>query len=100
MGFLQVRILEWVALLFSKGSTQPRSLVSAVSAGGFFTTSTTQEAHKTPWMQKMHGTIPDCKRFLVSLGRKCINGRIFNEDNLIHYDSIMYYIIKTMKRVN
>ena len=47
-GILQARILEWVAIPFSKGSSQPRgqttSLASPALAGGFFTTSTTREA--------------------------------------------------------
>jgi len=38
MGILQARILEWVAMLFSRGSSPPRdrTQVSHV-AGGFFT---------------------------------------------------------------
>ena len=37
-GILQARILEWVAVPFSRGSSQPmdRTLVSRI-AGGFFT---------------------------------------------------------------
>ena len=37
-GILQARILEWVAVLFSRGSSQPRvrTQVSHI-AGGFFT---------------------------------------------------------------
>ena len=37
-GTLQARILEWVAILFSRGSSQPRdqTQVSRI-AGGFFT---------------------------------------------------------------
>jgi len=37
-GVLQARILEWVAILFSRGSSQPRdrTQVSGI-AGGFFT---------------------------------------------------------------
>ena len=37
-GILQARILDWVALLFSRGSSQPRdrTQVSHI-AGGFFT---------------------------------------------------------------
>ena len=37
-GILQTRILEWVAVVFSRGSSQPRdrTQVSHV-AGGFFT---------------------------------------------------------------
>ena len=42
-GILQARILEWVAISFSRGSSQPRdrthiSRVSPASAGRFFTT--------------------------------------------------------------
>ena len=37
-GILQVRILEWVAFLFSKGSSQPRDQTQVFCvAGGFFT---------------------------------------------------------------
>ena len=48
-GISQARILEWVAILFSRGSSQPRdrahvSCVSSV-AGGFFTIWATWEAH-------------------------------------------------------
>ena len=44
-GILQARILEWIAVPFSKGSSQPRdrTQVSCI-AGGFFTTWATREA--------------------------------------------------------
>ena len=44
-GILQARTLEWVAILFSRGSSQPRdrTQVSHV-AGGFFTSWTTRKA--------------------------------------------------------
>ena len=43
-GILQARILEWVAIPFSKGSFQPReqTQVSHI-AGGFFTSWATKE---------------------------------------------------------
>ena len=48
-GILQVRILEWVAMPFSRGSSRPRdrstSPTAPALAGGFFTTSATWEAH-------------------------------------------------------
>ena len=46
-GILQARILEWVAILFSRGSSQPRDLtqVSCI-AGGFFTSWATKEAQE------------------------------------------------------
>ena len=45
MGILQVRILEWIAIPFSRGSSQPRdqTQVSCI-AGGFFTIWATREA--------------------------------------------------------
>ena len=44
-GILQARILEWVAILFSRGSSQPRdqTQVSRI-AGGFFTNWAIREA--------------------------------------------------------
>ena len=49
-GVLQARILEWVAILFSKGCSQPRyqTWVSC-TAGKFFIIWITREAPKTPW---------------------------------------------------
>ena len=47
-GILQARILKWVAMPYSRGSSQPRdltqSLPSPILAGRFFTTSTTWQA--------------------------------------------------------
>ena len=47
-GILQARILEWVAMASSRGSSQPRdrTQVSHI-AGGFFTIWATREARKT-----------------------------------------------------
>ena len=46
-GILQARILEWVAIPFSRGSSQPRdqTQVSRI-AGGFFTSWATREAQE------------------------------------------------------
>ena len=45
LGILQARILEWIAMHFFRGSSQPgiepTPLISLALAGGFFTTSTT-----------------------------------------------------------
>ena len=49
-GILQARILEWVAISFSRGSifptqgSKPTSLMSPAPTGGFFTISATWEA--------------------------------------------------------
>ena len=44
-GILQARILEWVAILFSTGSSQPRNQVQVSRiAGRFFTTCATRQA--------------------------------------------------------
>ena len=44
-GILQARILQWVAFLFFRGSSQPRdrTLISSI-AGGFFTSWATRKA--------------------------------------------------------
>ena len=43
-GILQARILEWVAVLFSRGSFQPRDWTQVLHiAGGFFTSWATRE---------------------------------------------------------
>ena len=49
-GILQSRILEWVAILFSRGSSQPRdqTQVSCI-ASGFFTSCATREAQEMRW---------------------------------------------------
>ena len=46
LGLLQARILEWVAILFSRGTSQPRNRtgVSCI-AGRFFTGWATREVH-------------------------------------------------------
>ena len=46
MGILQARVLEWVAMPSSKGSSWPRDQTKVSSiVGGFFTVWTTREAH-------------------------------------------------------
>ena len=46
-GILQARILEQVAVPFSKESSQPRDWTQlSCIAGGFFTSWATREAHK------------------------------------------------------
>ena len=47
MGILQARILEWVAMPSSRGSSQPRdrTRISCI-AGGFFTVWATREAYE------------------------------------------------------
>ena len=49
-GILQARILEWLAILFSRGSACPRdwTQVSCIS-GRFFTVWATREAHMKTW---------------------------------------------------
>ena len=45
-GILQARILEWVAVPFSRGPSQPRDWTQVSGlAGGFFTSWATREAH-------------------------------------------------------
>ena len=58
-GILQARTLEWVAIPFSRGSSQPREQTSvSFIAGWFFTIWATLEAQKdfTKILKKMHNT--------------------------------------------
>ena len=54
-GILQARILEWVAMSFSRDlpdpGIKPVSLASPALAGGFFTTSATWEVIELPYDQ-------------------------------------------------
>ena len=43
-GILQARILEWVAVPFSRGSSKPSDQTQVIVAGGFFTSWATREA--------------------------------------------------------
>ena len=69
-GILQARILEWIAMPSSRGSSQPRdrpslNLVSYVSlalAGRFFTTSATWEAYT---LKSIHSMTLSTKRFTL-----------------------------------
>ena len=69
-GILQARILEWVAVPFSRGSSQPRdrTQVSCI-VGGFFTSWATREAPVPSfcpqWMgRRMNQDLPDSKGLL------------------------------------
>ena len=49
MGFLQIRILEWIDMPSSRGSSQPRDQTQvSCSVGGFFAIWATKEAHHLP----------------------------------------------------
>ena len=56
-GILQARILEWVAIPFSGGSSQPRNQTQVSHiADGFFTSWATREALKrleVPWLKRL-----------------------------------------------
>ena len=63
-GVFKARILEWVSISYSRGSSRPREQahvsMSPVLAGGFFTTSTT---HKTYVHFNSHTTACPTRRF-------------------------------------
>ena len=54
-GILQARILEWVAIPFSRGSSQPRDQTQVShTTGGFFTSWATREAQRGGWAGIQH----------------------------------------------
>ena len=53
-GILQARKLEWAAFPLSRGASQPRDQTQVFhSAGGFFISSASREAHKTDVIHKV-----------------------------------------------
>ena len=68
-GILQARILEWVAISFSRGSSQPRDPTWVFwIAGGFFTNWATREAqYSTRSFQFLRNFLPiPCWTFSLS----------------------------------
>ena len=95
-GILQARILEWVAMPSSRGSSQPgiepRSLMSPALAGGYFTTSITNSIDMNlsklqeiiedgAWYAAVHGVTKSLT--LLSNG-KTTNLIYFVEDNYLN----------------
>ena len=68
-GIFQARILEWVAISFSRGSSRPRS---PALAGRFFTVCVTREAHiYCGWCSKNLATF-QVEEILSDYLQKCI----------------------------
>ena len=65
-GILQARILEWVAMPSSRGSSQARDWTQvSCTAGGLFTIWTTREAHKLPEGRERQQQVPVMRTCLV-----------------------------------
>ena len=81
-GILQARILKWVAMPSSKGSSRPRdqSSVCLLLAGGFFTINTTLEAPTNMYLDYSTTTI--ILKWIYNLQRNEI-------DILIWYYSVL-----------
>ena len=64
-GIFQARILEWVALFFSRGSSRPRdwttSLMSPELADKFFTTNATWEGQRQAKWQSKQANVCQCR---------------------------------------
>ena len=66
MGILQARILEWVAMPFSKGSSQPRAWTQVShTAAGFFPVWTMREDHSALLAQAEWRTAPPAEASLT-----------------------------------
>ena len=72
-GILQARILEWVVIFFSRGSSQPRDQIQvSCIAGRFFTIWAPREAHFINWSkfggaQILDGSQPDLNQLKATL---------------------------------
>ena len=84
-GILKPKILEWVAVPFSRGSSQPRdqTQVSHI-AGGCFTSWATREAHMYKGM-----ALKGCQKKKGCLFHHYI---VWNKENLFVNVQIMYYL--------
>ena len=80
-GILQARILEWVAVPFSRGSSQPRDRTQvSLIAGGFFTRWATREAH-----------FMICKYFLSVCGLSFHSlNSVFQRAEVSNFDEIQF----------
>ena len=68
-AILQARILEWVAVFFWKGSSQPRdgTCVSCIAGGFFFTCWIIREAQAKPWSKLIQDVTKSFFNFLGPL---------------------------------
>ena len=73
-GIFQARILEWVAIPFSRGSSQPRdrTQVSCI-AGGFFTSWATREAQECSDYTQLHSSNMLVLKFLQARLQQYVN---------------------------
>ena len=97
-GILQARMLEWVAMPFSRGSFQPRgwTLASAALAGRFSTTSATWEALG---VLAIAFNLQHSKEILKITMREhtdstlCLERKIVNEDILKYVFCVLVIIV-------
>ena len=105
-GILQARILEWVAVPFSRGSPQPRDWTQvACIAGGFFTSWTTREAQESLLQgifpnQELNRGLLHCIRILYQLsyqGSPILNKKV----TILHAVTMtnMYATLLTKSRI-
>ena len=83
VGILQARILEWVAMPFSRGlpnsGIKPASLMSPALAGRFFTTRATWEGHtKLIWLINSVKTVSQFQLYTSDIGHNIQTDHIFN----------------------
>ena len=73
MGIPQARILEWVAMPSSRGSSQPRDRTQdSQKEGRFFTVWATRGAQRKPWDLLIYWCwLPLCRLFLVAESGDC-----------------------------
>ena len=65
-GILQARMLEWIAIPFSRGSSQPRDWIQvSCIIVRFFTIWATREAHTSNWKPPKRFKPSDMSKFIV-----------------------------------
>ena len=86
-GILQARILEWVAVPFSRGSSQPRDWTQvSLITGGFLPSETPGK----PWSRPMPVSFAFLKNTIYVVSLLSITLKIFSDENISY--SSLYWI--------
>ena len=94
-GILQARILEWVAISFSRESSQPRDWIQVSHiAGGFFISWATREAQEYWWVAYPFSSGFSWLRNRT--GVSCIAGRFYFFFFTSFYFTILYWFCHTL----
>ena len=104
MGILQARILEWVAILFSRGSSQPRDRTQvSLFTGSFFTAQAIREAavtNKSYSLSPRKRTRPNCQNLIQHSRRQYSDDKTINNERNRILLFELYFFHKDLESFN